>query len=72
MALFRSRDSQPVVVNVGTDDSPQMILIEPRTVYDSDDPQDRVVLDARLDLFREAVSVEQATAGPGEKRGVKR
>ena len=69
MALFRSRDAQPVVVNVGTGDNPQMVLIEPRTVYDSDDPHDQILLNARLDLFREVVSVEQTTASPGEKRG---
>jgi len=69
MALYRSRDHEPRIVNIGTEDEPRVVRIDPSITYNSDDHQDAVLLDARLDLFREIVSVEQATAAPGAKRG---
>lgn len=69
MALYRLRDSGVGWLNIGTDDEPREVKLDPKVTYNTDDPQDRELIEARPGLFREVVPVEQATASPGQKRG---
>lgn len=57
MALFKLRDTHTGIVNLAPDGEPNReVRVDPKVTYNTDDPQDAELVNARPGLFREVVT----------------